>query len=410
MDRSFDLERREFLRKGAITGVGLGLGVLAIPGPLAAAEPPRVRKKNVLGATGLEISDVSFGGSRLRDDPDLVRHALDRGINYFDTAESYTGSVSETAIGKGLKGKRDQVVIASKTHCGATTKRGELMRNLEASLGRLQTDRIEVYFNHAVNDLERLKNPEWFEFAEQAKKQGKIRFTGMSGHAGRLIECMNAAIDEKLVDVFLIAYNFGQDPAFYQRFMRDTDMVAIQPDLPSVLTRAKQKGIGVVAMKTLMGAKLNDMRPYEKGGATFAQAAFRWVLSNPNVDALIVSMTERDQIDEFLGASGATVALRGDLSLLARYAHASSDTYCRFGCGACLDACPSDVDVEGVLRSRMYAVGYGDVDLARREYALLANGAEACLSCANPGCAAACPHGLEVPTLARDAHRRIALA
>jgi aryl-alcohol dehydrogenase-like predicted oxidoreductase len=57
---------------------------------------------------------VSFGSSRLRDDEDLVRHAFDRGINYFDTAESYTGGVSETTIGRALRGKRDQIILASK--------------------------------------------------------------------------------------------------------------------------------------------------------------------------------------------------------------------------------------------------------------------------------------------------------
>jgi len=61
-------------------------------------------------------------------------------------------------------------------------------------------------------------------------------------------------------------------------------------------------------MKTLMGARLNDMRPYERGGATFAQAAFRWVLSNPRVDGLIVSMNSREAIDEYLGASGSRTA------------------------------------------------------------------------------------------------------
>ena len=396
------MDRRDFL-----VGSAAGLGLLAIPSPLRAGEPPRVKRRKPLGNTGLEISDVSFGGSRLGNDPDLVRYAFDRGINYFDTAESYTGGVSETAIGEALHDKRDKVFIASKTGAGPTTKRDEIMRSLEGSLRRLRTDHVDVYFNHAVNDVARLRNQEWYEFVTQAKKQGKIRFSGMSGHAGRLIECLNLAVDEKLVDVFLVAYNFGQDPAFYHRFTRELDMIAIQPDLPKVLARAKAKGIGVIAMKTLMGAKLNDMRPWEKGGATFAQAAFRWVLSSPHVDALIVSIHERPQIDEFVGASGAQVSFREDWSLLTRYAFASSPTYCRFACGACLSACPNGVEIDGVLRTRMYAVDYADLDLARREYAMLERGAEACASCADPRCAAACPHGLAVGELTREAHATI---
>src|SRR5262249_37306361 len=157
---------------------------------------------------------------------------------------------------------------------------------------------------------------------------GKIRFVGMSGHAGHLIECLDYAIDNNQVDVILAAYNFGQDARFYQKFFGGFDFVARQPDLPRVLVKAKQKNVGVVVMKTLMGARLNDMRPYEHGDATFSQAAFRWVLSNQNVDALIVSMTSTGMIDEYLGASGTRTAQVGDLPLLRRYAHMNGTSYC----------------------------------------------------------------------------------
>src|SRR5690606_30965808 len=178
---------------------------------------------------------------------------------------------------------------ATKTRCGADTRESELMAALEASLRRLRTDRIDVYFNHAVNDPARLRNEAWYRFAERAKREGKIRFTGVSGHGGRLVECLVPAIDEGLVDVVLVAYNFGQDPAFHERFTRNLDLVAVQPDLPRVLRKARERGVGVVAMKTLRGARLNDMRPYETGGATFAQAALRWVLAGGLADALVVT-------------------------------------------------------------------------------------------------------------------------
>ncbi len=274
-----------------------------------------------LGRTGIWASDVSFGASRLgAGEGDTVRHALDRGINYFDTADSYRGGDSETTLGEALRGKRDRVYITSKTSAGPGDRRDSMMRSLEQSLRRLRTDYVDVYFNHAVNDVARLKNPEWREFTERAKQQGKIRFVGMSGHAGRLIECLDHALDTDAVDVILAAYNFGQDPAFYLRFARSFDFVARQPDLPRVLRKAKAKGVGVIAMKTLMGARLNDMRPFEKGGATFPRAALRWVLSNRNVDALIISMTSPQEIDEYLGASGWRSTAREDLPLLRRYA------------------------------------------------------------------------------------------
>jgi predicted aldo/keto reductase-like oxidoreductase len=399
------LGRREFLRTGARLGIGLGALPL-LGGRARAADPPSVRRYAALGRTGLKVSDVSFGSSRT-DDPDVVRYALDRGVTYFDTAEGYRRGRSESAIGEALAGERDRVAIASKTKCGAGTRRAELMRALEGSLRRLRTDRIDVYFNHAVNDPARLKNPEWFEFVAAAKRQGKIRFSGMSGHGGRLIECLDYALDEDLIDVMLVAYNFGQDPAFYEKFTRSLDFVAVQPDLPRVLRKAKSKGVGVVAMKTLMGGRLNDLRPYEASGATFAQAAFRWVLSSPDVDALVISMKSRQLVDEYLGASGWRAAHAEDAALLRRYAERQSNAYCRPGCGACLDACPHRVDVPEVLRTRMYAVDYGDAEHAREEYAALGAGAAACLGCAQRACAGACPHGLPLDALVPETHDRL---
>ncbi len=398
-----DLDRREFLRRGVLAGAVVGALPLAASADPADAKP-RVRRHATLGRTGLKISDISFGASRLDADADLVRHALELGVNYFDPAEGYRGGRSETVIGKALEGKRDQVFIASKVKCGISSTRSELMKTLEESLVRLQTDRIDVYFNHAVNDVRRLQNPEWFEFVERARKQGKIRFTGISGHGGRLVECIDHALDNDLCDVLLVGYNFGQDPAFYERFTRRFDFVAIQPDLPRVLAKAREKNVGVIAMKTLMGAKLNDLRPYENGGATFSQAAFRWVLANPDVDALIVSMTGREQIDEYLGASGWRRSAWSDPRLLERYARANARSHCRHGCGACLDSCPQAVEIPEVLRTRMYARDYADEELARHDYARIETDATACLTCADQACAAACPYGLPIAELTEGTH------
>ncbi len=318
-----EIGRREFIKTGTLAGVGLGLGLNALGGAAAVSVPdkPQIRRYSMLGRTGMQISDISFGADRLStEQEDLVQHAYDLGINYFDTAETYRDSDSETALGRALHGKRHRVFLASKTLAWPDTTMQDMMRALEGSLRRLQTDYVDVYFNHAVNDLERLKNPEWYKFVEAAKRQGKIRFSGISGHAGHLHECLDYAIDSGNFDVILCAYNFGQDPRFYQRFLGGFDMVARQPELPRILKKAKHREVGVIVMKTLMGARLNDMRPYERGGATYAQAAFRWVLSNPDVDGLIVSMTTREAINEFVGASGLRSADAEDLPLLQRYA------------------------------------------------------------------------------------------
>ncbi len=397
--------RREFLRRGAVAGLGLGLLPLAPP---AAADPPEVRRRVRLGRTGLRVPDIGFGTASLRGDVELVRHALDRGISYFDTAESYTNGDAERTLGQALAGDRERVVLASKVIARASASRQQLMRALEGSLRRLRTETIDIYFNHAVNDLDRLLNPEWREFAARAKAQGKIRFTGVSGHGGRLVECLDRALDEDLVDVILAAHNFGQDERFWERWTKGADFVARQPDLPRVLARARQQDVGVIAMKTLMGARLNDLRPYETDGSSFAQAAFRWVLSQPDTDALVVTMRSRERVDEYLGASGWTRPRRADLPLLAAYLERNGSSQCRQGCGACLDSCPNGVPIPDVLRTRMYAEDYGEPQRARSEYASLGEPAAPCLSCAERSCAGACPHGLAIASLTAPTHRRLA--
>jgi aryl-alcohol dehydrogenase-like predicted oxidoreductase len=269
------VDRRTFLVGTALASVGLASGT-----PTVAAERATVRARRTLGKTGLEVPDIAFGSFRLAEgDEDLVRYAVDAGVTHFDTADSYGGGASERTIGRALKAGATSA-RSRRRPSPRRPGRARIHEGLEESLGRLQTDRIDVYLNHAVNDVARLKNPEWQAFVADAKQQGKIRFTGMSGHAGRLIECLDYAIDHDLADTILVAYNFGQDPKFYEKFLKNMDMVSIQPDLPRVLQKATSKNVGVQTMKTLMGARLNDMRPYESGDATFAQAAFRWVLSN----------------------------------------------------------------------------------------------------------------------------------
>jgi len=402
------IDRRGFLGLGsAAAASGLcGLDALAGRADAGADGPPRIRRHVTLGKTGLTVSDISFGSSSLTD-PDLVRHALDRGVSYFDTAESYRFGYAEEAIGEGLQGVRDKVVLGSKTKAGAGDTRQEMMEALEGSLRRLKTDYLDIYFNHAVNDVDRMRNAEWAEFTERAKQQGKIRFRGMSGHGSRLVECLDYAIDHDLVDVVLVAYNFGQDPDFYSRLRDTINFPAIQPDLPRVLDKAKGKDIGVIAMKTLMGARLNDMRPYEWEGATFAQAAFRWVLSSPRTDALVISMTGKAEIDEYVAASGGDQVQGEDFNLLARYAYLQNTRYCRHGCNGCEGACPDGVEIAEVLRTRMYDVDYGDSTLAKADYARLGEGASACLTCTHQACRNACPFGLPIPDLTRDAATRL---
>ena len=397
------MDRRRFLGVGAGLTAGIaGLGLTADGG----APPPRIRRYAPLGRTGLEVSDISFGSSR-SSDPRLVRHAAERGVTYFDTAESYRGGRAEEAIGEALRGQRDRFVIASKHKAWSGETRQSMMAALEGSLRRLRTDYLDIYFNHAVNDVRRLQNPEWREFTDRAIRDGKVRFRGVSGHGSALVECLDYALDHDLADVVLAAYNFAEDASFFEKMRARFHFVAPQTGLTRVLERARAKGVGVVVMKTLMGARLNDMRPYETGGVTFAQAAFRWVLSSPHVDGLVISMTDTASIDEYVAASGVGPLGAEEFGLLGRYAELQGSRYCRHGCGACVESCPNGVEVSEVLRTRMYEVDYRDPILARADYAGLGAGAAACLTCDGSPCLDACPAGIPVGTFTRDAALRL---
>lgn len=409
---STSTSRRAFVKGMSLAGALFGL----MPAAVRAASPvphassaPAIQQYKRLGSTNIKLADISFGGSRLRRDVRLVEHAFARGINYFDTAESYTGGDSEETIGQALHGKRDKVYLTSKSHFDADTRQQEMMRTLEGSLRRLRTDYIDVYFNHAVNDVGRLQNPEFYTFAQRAKEQGKIRYVGLSGHGGRLIECLEYAIQRRAYDVMLVAYNFGQDPSFLQSLTSGFDFIAINQELPRVLRQAKQAGMGVIAMKTLRGARLNSMEPYQKDGATFSQAAFRWVLSNRDVDALVVTMRSADQVDEFVAASGGVKVTQTDRRLLHQYAALNDATYCRPLCNACEASCPQGVPIADVLRHKMYFEDYGDERVAREQYSAFVRNASACVSCAHEQCVGACPGGLSIPELTRRAHRVLAI-
>jgi predicted aldo/keto reductase-like oxidoreductase len=150
------------------------------------------------------------------------------------------------------------------------------------------------------------------------------------------------------------------------------------------------------------------MRAFETPDGTFAQAAFRWVLSSPNVDALVVSMTGTDLIDEYLGASGGEETSHLDLNLLERYAKLNGKTYCRHACNDCSGACPYGVQIADVLRTRMYATDYRDPEFARSEYAMLDTNASACLSCTGQPCRDACTQSIPIAELCGPTHQMLA--
>jgi hypothetical protein len=346
-----------------------------------------VQSYRPLGRTGWKMSDISFGAGGVRE-PEVVRIALERGINYIDTSPDYSDSLSEQAVGQAVKGRRDKVFIASKFctpsgHLDKDTPVEKIIEAVEASLKRLDTDYIDLLHVHACNSLDRLMAPTFHEAFGKLKEQGKARFMGVSSHTPQLETVMNHAVDSGRFDVIMVAYNFKN-----------------WPDLTNIINKAQDKGVGFVAMKTLKGAyhtALQEFTPDERN--SFTQAAFKWVNSNEKVAGLVVTMTKISQLDEYLFASGKK-ATAEELSLLDRYDDLIARQYCRPGCGECLDACPYGVPINDVLRYSMYFESYGAEREAMKKYAKVlaetgGRGADVCTGCAAP-CEQACPFDIPI--------------
>ena len=180
------------------------------------------------------------------------------------------------------------------------------------------------------------------------------------------------------------------------------------PRLGEIIDRAAQRDIGVVAMKTLRGSMHKGLDWSRDERDSFTQASFKWVLSNPSVACLVISLWDSAQLDEFLYASGKP-ATRRDLAVLERYEALTAGGHCRPHCGACLDRCPEGLAIDDVLRQRMYFEHYGAEKEAMRLYAALEKRADVCLGCDAP-CAGACPDGIPIAARTRETHELLTLA
>jgi len=267
--------------------------------------------------------------------------------------------------------------------------------SLDESLRRLQTDHVDVVLNHEVGrnsdgtGVERLKNPEMFEAFEEARKAGKVRYLGASGHDPDLMDVMHYAVDSGRFDVLLCRYSFLD-----------------YPEQNALIEKARAKGVGVIAMKTLAGAKGADLDKFRDRYTTFKQAALKWVLSNPNVSNLIISINSTRQVDEYTPASGLPLE-KADLDILREYAETFSTQVCRFS-GACLPACPENVRIADILRFSMYYNDYKQENRAVESYARLVASERAahCAHCAG-FCEQACAYDLPIKTLLIRAHKTL---
>ena len=359
----------------------------------------RVKAYRRLGRTGFEVSDISLGTGGIRGDTGeaLVREALARGVNYLDTAPDYSGSGSEQAIGRALRGQdRSRLFIATKFctpagHLRAGASVRDYEAAIEGSLARLGTDYVDLAHVHSCDEVERLMDANLHEAFDRLKQAGKVRFLGFSSHTPNLVQVADQAIRSGRFDVMMPAYHHG-----------------IWPALGEVIARARrEQDMGVVAMKTLKGARHHGLVGFREQAGAYSQAAFKWVLANPDVNCLVISFTEPQHLDEYLYASGAGLAA-GDLATLRAYDEQIAGTFCPPHCGVCLDRCSEGLAIHDVFRYRMYFEDYGWEKRGIQSYARLGRNAEACLGCSAP-CAGACPVGIPIQQRMLESHELLTL-
>lgn len=404
------MTRREFLKNSALAAIGSRVTANGPFSRQAKAEEPedRVRKGNMiyrrLGKTDLFLSEIGLGGSPPPPEP-VFRRAIEMGVNYVDTSSVYLNGNSERRIGEILKGRRDIFHIATKFHFsgGWQDTRDALIREAEGSLSRLKTDYVDILLVHNVSSVHVVEHEEVLAAFETLKKEGKVRYSGVSCHRNPL-EVSTSAIRGGRYDMITVAYN-----AFSETFRKEGEAGGDNrrtSGIAKILAFAKERGVGVVAMKTMAGVPRQNLDAYLGEGVSLPQAKLKWVLGDDAVSAVITEMDTFDMLEENLGVSGKPLS-SAENEFLMRYVEAAGGDVCRL-CGTCLPGCPSAIPISDVLRCLQYHRDHGKHDLARRSYRAIpaASTARECTRCGK--CEQTCPYGVRIVHHLRQAHRELA--
>ena len=273
--RKNGLTRRDFIQKTVAAGVVLtGLSSFQSCSGYNAKGLPTVP----FGRTGVRIPRISIGlGSRFCSVGDedkgleILTHALDNGIYYWDTANSYidrgTDVISEERIGKILKNRRDEIFLSTKI---GSRDSDEAVRQVEASLKRLQTDHLDNLMIHSVGSVEDVdnitKSGGVYDLISRLKEEGVTRFIGFSSHSNA--DAMKLMIERGDFDDVLFAMNQYND---YSQNRQETAIPA-----------ALEKGMGVLLMKVV--------RPRETVAGIDASQLIRYALSLEGPSGLVLGM------------------------------------------------------------------------------------------------------------------------
>ncbi|MDT8715151.1 aldo/keto reductase [Clostridium sp. 19966] len=315
------------------------------------------------GKTNEMVSTLGFGCMRLPilpgGDPskideekamELVRYAIDNGVNYIDTAYPYHGNgmtkgggASEPFVGKALKdGYREKVKLATKLPSWLIKSREDMDKYLNEQLERLETDHIDFYLVHALNrnDWDRLKANGIDEFLDSAIKDGRIKYAGFSFHDK--LEVFKEIVDYYDWSFCQIQYNYMDE-----NFQAGTEG----------LEYAAERGLGVTIMEPIRGGKLANNLPNEAKEAfekadikrTPAEWALKWVWNHPEVKVVLSGMNTLEQIIENIKAASETEpnSLTERELAIVKEARNAINSKVKVNCTACAYCmpCPAGVNI-----------------------------------------------------------------
>ncbi|MCX7746160.1 MAG: aldo/keto reductase [Clostridia bacterium] len=368
------------------------------------------------GNTGIKISTLGFGCMRFPmikvNDKNVVDEekaceailkAYQLGVNYFDTAYFYSDGLNESALGKAVKGFRDQIYISTKSPGHLLKNIGDYRRTLEEQLKRLDMDYIDFYHFHGIgydSFFEINEKTKWLDDAFKAKEEGLIRHISFSFHDKP--ENMKKLVDLGFFESVLCQYS------------------AVDRSNEEAMAYAKSKGLGVIIMGPLGGGRVSGL-PKEvasKLGVSVkssAEMALRFVFANPHIDCALSGMENVQMVEENAAISSNSNPLSEQeiqaINELMEENQKLSKLYCT-GCSYCMP-CPTNVNIPHIFRMMNYYKVYGIKDYSKNGYAEIGvnewvpgKRADACTECGL--CEDKCPQKIKIREQLKESHQALA--
>ncbi len=378
-----------------------------------------------LGNSECEVSILGFGCMRLpiqgggsaidRFDPNkaiaeeeatrMIHHAIDHGINYFDTAYVYHGGKSETLLGQALRAHRDGVMIATKLPAWLAQTPEDFDRFLDEQLKKLDTEYLDFYLLHGLNRTmwRRLMEMDVLGFLDRTLSDGRVRHAGFSFHDD--LKIFKEIIDSYPWALCQIQYNY-----FDENYQAGGEG----------LEYAAAKGIGVVVMEPLRGGKLTDKIPREiqalwdsaETRRTPAEWALRWVWDHDAVSIALSGMSTMSQLKENIDIAedAHPVSLSERELKLIRQVTKSYRQMLKIDCTGCAYCmpCPSDVNIPMNLSLYNDTFMFKDSEVTVHLYNHILSPEQRASNCAECGeCAEVCPQHIKIPDALKKVHQRL---